>query len=222
MRSSFLICLQKNFSNNNALTPLHFLYFKQFSWGYISKLSMTNKALHYSVRTSWIFSFLNIIFLLLLNLVRFFTSHYKVDFDGGYTLDNLPANKIYTEAEYRESFGILPQLPPNQNEKLSTVSRKSPLSSQNSELSAAISVDAFPNSSESSRECNANHLTRAAKISSNMTLEDLYRQRCEQCTLCKRRDCGHCFTCLSNIKKKDLDSKEVCLRKVIVRVFTCR
>jgi hypothetical protein len=177
---------------------------------------MTNKALHYSVRTSWNFSFFNIIFVLVLNLVRFFTPHYKVDFDGGYTLDNLPANKIYTEAEYRETFGILRQPPPNQNEDRSTLSRNSPLSRQNSELSAESSLDAFPNSSESSEEWNG-----SAKISSSMTLEELYRQRCGHCTLCKRRDCGHCFTCLSNIKKKDIDSKEVCLRKVIVDVIPC-
>lgn len=58
---------------------------------------------------------------------------------------------------------------------------------------------------------------RVAKKAGNgtvLTPRELYQRRCNQCTLCRKADCGRCATCIRNRSREGEGGREVCLRKV--------
>lgn len=49
---------------------------------------------------------------------------------------------------------------------------------------------------------------------SGLSPRDLYANRCKQCELCMKQDCGACWSCKSNKKNPNRSRRAVCLKNV--------
>ena len=135
----------------------------------------------------------------------------KVVFDDGDKLSGIPAENVYTEAEYKVAFGQEPPLPQDEG----------PAAQGNGDT--PVSQVDTPVKLEESGPSVPEEITKRLKVcpgvaakhsfSGPMSLEELYEKRCGECALCMRQDCEHCSSCLRNSSRTN-SRKEVCFQKV--------
>ena len=122
---------------------------------------------------------------------------YDVLFDDGDTSEGLFANQVCTERDYSEKyrFGVaMPELTEDRKKELAKLVRE-----------GGDGNDSVPQNKGSEKQ---------------MSLEQLFKSRCNKCRMCKMKDCGRCATCLYNQDNPEVE-RRVCYWKVSV-VFVFR